>query len=47
MVPEAARLCAEGPVALRLAKEAVVKGLDLTMEQGIRLEQDRLGRAQK
>jgi enoyl-CoA hydratase/carnithine racemase len=30
----------KGPVALRLAKDAVVKGLDLTLEQGIRLEQD-------
>jgi len=33
-------LRSRGPVALRLAKEAVTKGLDLTLEQGIRLEQD-------
>ena len=31
---------AKGPIALRLAKEAVLKGSDLTLEQGIRLEQD-------
>lgn len=37
---EAMALRARGPVALRLAKEAVAKGLDLTLEQGIRLEQD-------
>jgi enoyl-CoA hydratase/carnithine racemase len=33
-------LCAKGPVALRLAKEAVRKGSELTLDQGIRLEQD-------
>ncbi len=33
-------LCAKGPVALRLGKEAVRKGVDLTLDQGIRLEQD-------
>ena len=33
-------LSAKGPIALRLAKEAVLKGLDLTLDQGIRLEQD-------
>jgi len=37
---EVAALCDKGPIALRLAKEAVTKGLDLTLEQGIRLEQD-------
>lgn len=37
---EVAALCQKGPVALRLGKEAVIKGLDLTLEQGIRLEQD-------
>src|SRR5206468_3582207 len=37
---EIAGLCRKGPLALRLAKEAVRKGLDLTLEQGIRLEQD-------
>lgn len=35
-----ADLCARGPIAMRLAKEAVTKGLDLTLEQGVRLEQD-------
>ena len=30
----------KGPVALRYAKEAVVKGGDLTLDQGIRLEED-------
>lgn len=29
-----------GPLAARLAKEAVRKGLDLTLDQGIRLEED-------
>ncbi len=33
-------IAAKGPVALRYAKEAVNKGLDLTLEQGIRLEAD-------
>jgi enoyl-CoA hydratase/carnithine racemase len=33
-------LSAKGPIALRLGKEAVLKGADLTLEQGIRLEQD-------
>jgi enoyl-CoA hydratase len=33
-------LRAKGPIALRLAKEAVRTGSDLTLEQGIRLEQD-------
>ena len=35
-----AALCAKGPVALRLAKESVRTGSDLTLDQGIRLEQD-------
>jgi len=30
----------KGPVALKYAKEAVNKGLDLTLEQGLRLEAD-------
>jgi len=30
----------KGPIALRYAKEAVSKGLDLTLEQGLRLEAD-------
>ncbi|MBA3030953.1 MAG: hypothetical protein FP814_16230 [Desulfobacterium sp.] len=33
-------LSAKGPVALRYAKEAVMKGLDLTLDQGLRLEAD-------
>jgi enoyl-CoA hydratase/carnithine racemase len=37
---EAASLRGKGPLALRLGKEAVEKGVDLTLEQGIRLEQD-------
>jgi enoyl-CoA hydratase len=34
------QLATKGPIALRYAKEAVNKGLDLTMEQGLRLEAD-------
>ena len=30
----------KGPIAIRYAKEAVNKGLDLTLEQGLRLEAD-------
>jgi enoyl-CoA hydratase len=33
-------LRAKGPVALRFAKEAVVKGSDLSLDQGMRLEED-------
>jgi enoyl-CoA hydratase len=33
-------LAGKGPLALRYAKEAVLKGADLTLEQGIRLEED-------
>jgi enoyl-CoA hydratase len=33
-------LAARGPLALRLAKEAVVKALDLPLADGIRLEED-------
>jgi enoyl-CoA hydratase/carnithine racemase len=33
-------VAARGPVAARLAKEAVHKGCDLTLDQGIRLEED-------
>jgi enoyl-CoA hydratase/carnithine racemase len=33
-------LSAKGPIALRYAKEAVLKGLDMTLEQGLRLEAD-------
>jgi enoyl-CoA hydratase len=37
---EVSLLRSKGTIALRLAKEAVVKGLDMTLAQGIRLEQD-------
>lgn len=37
---EVAALCRKGPIALRLAKEAVLKSFDLTLDQGIRLEHD-------
>ena len=33
-------LAARGPLALRFAKEAVVKALDLPLAEGMRLEQD-------
>ncbi len=33
-------IAGKGPVALRFIKEAVNKGLDLTLEQGLRLEAD-------
>ena len=36
----AATLAARGPLALRLAKEAVVRALDAPLADGIRLEQD-------
>ena len=36
----AQNLAAKGPVALKFLKETVHKGLDLTLEQGIRLEAD-------
>lgn len=30
----------KGPIALRYAKEAILKGMDMTLEQGLRLEAD-------
>lgn len=33
-------LAAKGPIALKYAKEAVMKGMDMTLEQGLRLEAD-------
>ncbi len=33
-------MASKGPIALRFIKEAVNKGLDLTLEQGLRLEAD-------
>ena len=44
LVPEvealAKNLASKGPIALRYIKEAVTKGLDLTLEQGLRMEAD-------
>jgi enoyl-CoA hydratase/carnithine racemase len=36
----ATTMTSKGPIALRYAKEAVHKGLDLTLAQGLRLEAD-------
>lgn len=36
----AERICSFGPIGVRYAKEAVNKGMDLTLEQGLRLEAD-------
>jgi len=36
----AGKIVSGGPIALRYCKEAVNKGLDLTLEQGLRLEAD-------
>jgi enoyl-CoA hydratase/carnithine racemase len=36
----AQEIAAKGPIALRYAKEAIYKGMDLTLEQGLRLEAD-------
>ena len=36
----AKNVAAKGPVALKYIKEAVNKGLDMTLEQGLRLEAD-------
>jgi enoyl-CoA hydratase len=33
-------LLSRGPLAVRMAKEAMLKGYDMTLEQGIRLEED-------
>jgi enoyl-CoA hydratase/carnithine racemase len=33
-------LATRGPIALRYAKEAILAGLDLTLDQGMRLEED-------
>jgi enoyl-CoA hydratase/carnithine racemase len=33
-------MASKGPIALRYAKEAIYKGMDLTLEQGLRLEAD-------
>jgi enoyl-CoA hydratase/carnithine racemase len=36
----AQEMASKGPIALRYAKEAIHKGMDLTLEQGLRLEAD-------
>lgn len=36
----AEEMASKGPIAMRYAKEAVYKGMDMTMEQGLRLEAD-------
>lgn len=33
-------LATKGPISLRYAKEAIIKGMDMTLEQGLRLEAD-------
>jgi enoyl-CoA hydratase/carnithine racemase len=33
-------MASKGPIALRYAKEAIYKGMDMTLEQGLRLEAD-------
>jgi enoyl-CoA hydratase len=33
-------IAAKGPLALRYLKEAIIKGMDMTLEQGLRLEAD-------
>ncbi|MDY6881206.1 MAG: enoyl-CoA hydratase-related protein [Desulfatiglans sp.] len=33
-------MASKGPIALKFAKEAMAKGMDMTMEQGLRLEAD-------
>ena len=36
----ASTIAGQGPIAARYLKEAVLKGLDMTLEQGLRLEAD-------
>ena len=36
----AQKMASKGPISLRYAKEAVLTGMDLTLEQGLRLEAD-------
>ena len=40
MTDTAQGIASRAPIALKYAKEAVNKGLDLTLEQGLRLEAD-------
>jgi enoyl-CoA hydratase/carnithine racemase len=36
----AGRIAAQGPIAVRYAKEAITRGLDMTLEQALRYETD-------
>jgi enoyl-CoA hydratase/carnithine racemase len=36
----AGAMAARGPISLRYIKEAVCKGMDMTLEQGLRMEAD-------
>jgi enoyl-CoA hydratase len=36
----AQEIASKGPIALRYVKEAIHKGMDMTLEQGLRLEAD-------
>lgn len=40
VIDMAREIASRGPVALRYAKEAIYKGMDLTLDQGLRLEAD-------
>jgi enoyl-CoA hydratase len=39
-VKMAQEMASKGPIALRYAKEAIYRGMDMTLEQGLRLEAD-------
>jgi enoyl-CoA hydratase/carnithine racemase len=39
-VKMAQEMACKGPIALRYAKEAIYKGMDMTLEQGLCLEAD-------
>ena len=43
----AARICENGPLAVRAVKEAAYRGLDMTLSEGIRLEQEIVERLSK
>jgi enoyl-CoA hydratase/carnithine racemase len=36
----AREMASKGPIALRYTKEAIYRGMDMTLEQGLRLEAD-------
>jgi enoyl-CoA hydratase/carnithine racemase len=40
VIKMAQEMASKGPIALRYTKEAIYKGMDLTLEQGLRLEAD-------